>query len=325
MLPTTPAYSGHEITEAFSQAGQPLPMLVNELLIQGGCTFIVADPKAGKTTVALQMALALTSGTPVFGALPVPAPVGVYYFAFETSWHRFGLKGGNMSKAIPYNADLLWFDPKCNGVDATAIPDQDGIIKRVLERSKGEAKLIVIDPAYKMAPGGLGKDEVAGKFCAFLGRLNQETGATVLVLHHSHRPKWQDGKIVKERNPSFGSQWLIAHPDLMLHLEKLEDESGVKLRVTEDREEVCRSEMILRYDNDTGTNYLEATDESLFERLLAWLTRQPKGDEFSTKQIAKALGCSVPSIKRFMGDQAVLSVVTFERKSGKVTLWKRKG
>lgn len=318
-----PPFTGQAIREALSKGGCPLQMLVPELIIDGGCTFIVAGPKVGKTTIALQLVLSLTTGTSIFGGLPVAEPCQVYYFAFETSFHRFINKAEKMQRAIPFDPDLLIFDPNCNGKDATETMVQDFLISRVKAATDKRLKLIVIDPAYKMAPGGLGKDEVAGKFCSFLGRLNQETKAAVLVLHHSHREKWENGKIVTERNPSFGSQWLIAHPDLMLQLEKLEGRDGVRLRVTEDREDICRPEMILAYNSDTGTVTLDGGETSLEQRLYDFLAQQIPGVVLTTKQIAQRLSCSIPSLKREMGSEKIKNVATFIQTAGKATMWKR--
>lgn len=318
-----PPYTGKAIREALAQGGCSLQLLIPELIIQGGCTFIVAGPKVGKTTIALQMSMSLTTATSVFSGLPVAEPCQVYYFAFETSFHRFINKVERMSKSVPFNPDLLVFDPLCNGKDATEAYVQDWLIARIKKSTDSRLRLIVVDPAYKMAPGGLGKDEVAGKFCAFLGRLNQETGAAVLVLHHSHREKWENGKIVVERNPSFGSQWLIAHPDLMLQLEKWEGKEGVRLRVSEDREEICRPEMLLSYNGESGTVTLDTSDLNLAQRLYDFLFRLPQGSTFTTKEIASMLSCSVPSLKREMGGERVKALADFVAQPGKPTVWKR--
>lgn len=318
-----PPFTGKSIREALAKGGCQLQLLIPELIIQGGCTFIVAAPKAGKTTLAIQLAMHLTSGTPVFGALPVAEPCQVYYFAFETSFHRFIAKAERMQRAVPFNPDMLVFDPLCNGKDATDPTTQNQLIARIRSATDNRLRLIIIDPAYKMVPGGLGKDEVAGRFCAFLGRLNQETGAAVLVLHHSHREKWEKGEIVIERNPSFGSVWLIAHPDLMLQLAKVDGKEGVNLRVTEDREEICRPEMFLAYDTDTGTVTLDATDLTLEQRLADCLARLAPGTLLTTRQVANAVSCSIPSLKRLFASERVQKMVELLQAKGKPTVWKR--
>ena len=50
---------------------------------EGALGFIGAAPKAGKTWLGIDIAISVATGTPVFGAFPVPQPLPVLYVALE--------------------------------------------------------------------------------------------------------------------------------------------------------------------------------------------------------------------------------------------------
>lgn len=50
------------LSEVLNLADQPIPWLIDGLLIQGGCSLLAAKPKVGKTTFSRSMALAVSRG-----------------------------------------------------------------------------------------------------------------------------------------------------------------------------------------------------------------------------------------------------------------------
>lgn len=298
-----------------------LSLLIDELLPQGECSFITASPSCGKTTLALQATFHLTTGTPCFGLLDVPRAVPVVYVAFETSVRQFVEKRRRLADAVPYNPDLLWFDPYWSGINVKMEQDTKDFIKHINGLTpKPEA--IVIDPAYKTVVGGLSKDEEGNAFTRFLGKLQAETGAASLVMHHTHREKWEAGKVVIEKNPSFGSQWLIAHPSIMWNVTKWEH--GTKWTISKDRESICRQEMTLHYDAITGASWAptEVNESGVVAKAVAYLKACPVGFEAPTQEVAHKIGCSVGSLRNRISDPALTSIVEFVRKEGRPTVWK---
>lgn len=59
-------------------------------LLYNGLTVFAGRPKSGKSFLALQAAISVAEGSPLFGSLPINMPGGVLYFALEESQTRTG-------------------------------------------------------------------------------------------------------------------------------------------------------------------------------------------------------------------------------------------
>lgn len=55
------------IADVLQMAELPIPWLVDNLLIQGGCSLLAAKPKVGKTTLSRCLALAVARGEQFLG------------------------------------------------------------------------------------------------------------------------------------------------------------------------------------------------------------------------------------------------------------------
>lgn len=324
MLPTNdPPLHGAKMREAIESLDTSLDVIASELIIAGECTMVTAPPGKGKTTLGLQATFHISAGTPVFGILDVPRPVGVYYVAFETNNKRFVDKRRRMKAAVPCNEDLIWFDTKCIGLNVSDHMHCRLFINRVKEAGP-LVKVIVIDPAYKTVAGGLSKDAEGNAFTRFLSMLSDETGCALLVFHHTHRELWQNGKLVTESNPIFGSQWLVAHPSIMWNIEPWE--GGTKWTLTKDREGICRKEIKLNYDEVTGASFSPgaASEVNLIGRLVTLLKTFPRNAQHTTTDLATMLGCSAGSLRNRLNEPELQQLVEFIRPEGKPTIWKIK-
>ena len=169
--------------------------LIPGLLPADGIALLTAPPKAGKTMLACQAALAAREGRSFLGFPPGPA-VNVLYCDHESSTdelqQRFDLL--RRDARDPYALDF------CRDHFQLAKDDDvDGLIEIVLA---GENKLVLIDT---LATYMLGIDEndagAVSKPLHGLRRLQRETGAAILVVAHAPKSE-SNGKIAAKTRGS---------------------------------------------------------------------------------------------------------------------------
>ncbi|MEP4337212.1 MAG: helicase RepA family protein [Roseobacter sp.] len=193
---------------------EALPEL--EYLIQGMLPFpslgvLVGSPTAGKSFMALSMALAVASGLEWLGRKTIQRPV-LYVAAegvlgmklrLQAYRERFGLDDTN----VRFIAEP--FDVR-NESEVRAVLD-------AIAAAKFQPNLIIIDTLARVA---VGADENSakdmGQVVDGLERMKRETGAALLVVHHTRKND------LVER----GSSALRGAADVMISCEKAEGSDG---------------------------------------------------------------------------------------------------
>lgn len=214
-----------------SKAADDLDWLIPGLLPAGALMFIASPPKAGKTWLALVLALCLATGRPVFGEYQVPEPCDVLYVALEGA--RAGLRA-----RIGALARGLGIDPDSDELDRLTIayrPRPFDLIDletaKQLEAEAGDARLVVIDVLRQAARIKENDSADFGLVRDAIEPLLAE-GRTVPILHHFG--KWNDtqaGRTPGERMAGTGA--MFGALDLGFYITK--SESGARrLRVDVD-------------------------------------------------------------------------------------------
>lgn len=83
----------------------PQRYLVDELWPEEALGFISAPPKAGKTWLALALAIAVATGRPLFGSYRVPEPRPVLYIALEGHRNALRARIGALARGIGIDPD----------------------------------------------------------------------------------------------------------------------------------------------------------------------------------------------------------------------------
>ena len=126
-MSTATARVDHAIATADAIAGQPVQvqvqataeswatfrdlsdsepeMLVAELLPSGCLAFIASRPKAGKTWLALSLAISVATGRPYLGRFAVPEPRPVLYIALEGTRAGIRARIGSMARGMGIDPD----------------------------------------------------------------------------------------------------------------------------------------------------------------------------------------------------------------------------
>jgi hypothetical protein len=199
-----------DLAEFLSRPVPPVPWLWRHWIARGDLALIVADPKVGKSLLALGLALATRKGTAFLGDPCERGRVGILDFENpREEVHRrlaaFGL-GPDDVEGLMY-VHMPTFD--------LSSPDSTALLRGlILEHA---LDLLIIDSIRRAAPG-LEENDSAAVSAVFspLRRLSVETGASIAAIHHArkrHADNSTDaGQMVR------GSGDLVASVDTLLYL-----------------------------------------------------------------------------------------------------------
>ncbi len=166
----------------------PLPQWqIDDRIIQGSLTYLAGAPGHGKSFVAVSMAACVSSGHPWFGQQVIQSPV--LYVAAE------GVQGVRKRIRVWEHQNQV----ELSALDVLGMPVQIDIRDPFWAAfghlvREGEYGLIVIDTQARCTSG---KDENAqmemSLVIGLLEELRAETGATILVVHHSSKGSQDPG------------------------------------------------------------------------------------------------------------------------------------
>ena len=203
---------------------EPVRWLVDGLLPANSFCAIFGKPGSYKSFAALGMAAAIATGTEFLGRSTTQGPV--LFIAAEGS---AGLRRRRDSIIKHHNlpADLpIWF-VKAQLNLATTTEDLDLLLQEI-RAIDCKPSLIVIDTWARVTNSAEENSaSEMGAAIAICGTLQQETGACVLIVHHSSKGAEQ----------MRGSSAILAAVDAELYCEKLSKEGGsddrlARLRIT---------------------------------------------------------------------------------------------
>lgn len=317
--------TGLVLAEDMEQLLVELNPLVDQFLYEETATLIAADPGTGKSTIATQLALCLSSGTPLFGVLEVPRPRKVYYLQMEGAYRQSLDRMRHMRQVIALNPDNLCWDAWAV-VNALKESQINQLVERIAKVMRPD--LVVIDPLYMCVSGGLSKDEPASAFVQFSTRLMKDFGCSNLLLHHTTKPTYsqRDGKAVEKEDPFYGSQWIKAHVDTSYYLKAADaQQSGVILERKKDRNGCVLPKLVLQYQPETFTCFMEQDGETrdVVTRVLTYLRscrQQQRETDFY--EVLSAVKCSVRQLRNTQTKPELMAAVEFVERPGKRTIWR---
>ncbi|WIH06942.1 AAA family ATPase [Xanthomonas translucens pv. graminis] len=162
----------------------PPRWLVPGLLVEDSVAAIYGAPESGKSFLALDIAMAVAGGVDWHGRRVTDG--GVLYVAAEgASGLGKRVRAWEIDRGIDVGRFPLWLD---HGEVNLAAEREGGVrafVSDVVEEL-GPLRLVVIDTLNQTAAGA---DENSakdmGRYIASMKRIRDETGATVVVVHHS--------------------------------------------------------------------------------------------------------------------------------------------
>lgn len=221
-----------QLLNSFAEGAAPpsLPWLVRGFLPAGALVQWAADPKTGKSFLALDLALATISGGRWLD-LPIETPGPVVYFDEENSLAVIAERTFALSKGrglVDLDKHLHLFRFRCLGQDIPTWATEARAITRSVR-----PVLVVFDTLLKFAGRPqAGKENDSSLMSAVCGAFRRVAGsATALFIHHLNKDPF--GKSPR------GSSVIVGDPDAVWQLRRPAGRAGrlspVLLTPTESR------------------------------------------------------------------------------------------
>jgi len=258
LSPVSHEFCMTRLSDLLSEKEEHVAWLVDQHLPSGGLSLLAGKPKAGKSTFARCLALAVARGEPFLG---FPTQQGrVFYLALEEK--RMEVRKHFQAMGATATDEII--------VHVAPSP-QDGLAKLRPLAEREQFGLIIVDPLFKLVRVKDGNDYAAMTIALEpLLSLARDTGAHVLAVHHLGKGEREGGDSI------LGSTAIFAAVDTALLLkrtEKYRTLSSIQ-RYGEDLEEIT-----LTLDPETktltaGLSRKEADQEQMATAILKFLQGQ---------------------------------------------------
>lgn len=181
---------------------------------------LVGKEKTGKSIFSMQLACSLTSCHPFLGEYNIPKPLVVAYIQAEGKLADTKWSLERMLRTIPCDQSKLsiFYYP------GLALDTEEGLkyLQDEIDRWQ-RPDVIFLDPLYMLMQGDLIDNKDARKMVFHLRTLSDYYQASLWIVHHAHRPKFdpKKGIILEEGDDAiFGSFVWKAFPDNVYLLER---------------------------------------------------------------------------------------------------------
>jgi hypothetical protein len=272
-------------------------------LIAEGVTLFGGKPKIGKSWMAYDFALAIPSGRPVFGSIPITQG-DVLYLALEDSERR--LKSRLLKKGVHNPPERLTLVTEWPGLDAGCISELEAWADAVERPS-----LVIVD-VLKMVRGGTRANEslydADYRALTGLATFARSRGIAVLVVHHVRKMESDD-----PLESLSGTNGLTGAADSVMVLQRDIGTGNCRLYVR--GRDIEEAEKAVRFVPEIGTWELlgdagEVGRTSEREAILAVLRASEK--PLSAREVADIAGKSYDAVRKTLSRMAHAGEVTKE-------------
>ncbi len=161
------------------------PWLIEDLWVGEGVGIIGAAPKSYKTWIAIEMAIAVSSGTPCFGRFEVPTPGPVIAYFAEDSLPAIRERILAVCSARGLELERLPLQLVAASVlRLDSLADQDRL-REVVEQTR--PRLLVLDPLVRLHGGDENDSGHIGRLLGFLRTLQRDYGTSIVLTHHNRK------------------------------------------------------------------------------------------------------------------------------------------
>ncbi len=266
-------------------------------LIPAGLTLIAGKPKAGKSILALNIGIAVSTGRELFGQINTNQ-CGVVYLALEDSevrlQDRIDMISGYYDSIV--NSDDFKTSLDIQRYDLGGLEYLEKIIK------DKDVKCVIIDTWQRFAPPKTTTEsdyEFTYRVFTELSILAKQNDVALILIHHARKAK-------SDSNYTFdqimGSTGITASVDTMMVLSSAE---GIHKLETTGRD-VESAELLLKFDKETLTYQLKNTpyDDVSPERQAVIDLMDKEKKDFTVSEIADALDVPKENLKGLLSKMA---------------------
>jgi hypothetical protein len=261
----------------------PVRWLLDGLFLAGGAGILGGAPKTGKSFLALDLAVAVASGTPGAGHWAVPTPGPVLLLAAEDPLavvvQRLAALAAARDRALATLPVDLIVEP------VVRLPD--GLARLAATVAQRRSVLLILDPLIRVHRADENSAPEMAAILDGLRTLARDSGCAVLLVHHAR-------KAPAGPSPGHGlrgSSDLHAFGDSNLYLRRLGAEGSLELRIEHRAAASPPPQRVrLRVTDHTARFVVEdgAPVDPLRERLLTLVRRAPA--PLSTATLRQTLG-----------------------------------
>ena len=291
--------------------------LVEDFLHTTCCLMLTGETGKGKSVLAAQLALSLSSGTPLFSSLAISVPRRVYYMQLEGSFPEQLRRLHFMQKVIPVNTNNLYWD-----ADRQTAPLSR--YDRIAKAFSSPPEVVILDPIYKFTGGDLAKAEPALAVVRFSDHLMSSLGCSVVMLHHPHREKLTIyGKPIVEDDFYYGHSFLKNHVEVSYVFKSLdaEGEHGQLIRKKR-REENTLETIDLIYHPETYTcSMLPRTSPLNKREQVEQFLASRTGQTTSFVEVRSQIGLSTQFLRELQAEYEKSGALQVLREPGKRSIW----
>ena len=168
-----------------ASAASCTPWLIDQLWTAQAVGIIGGTPKSYKTWMALEMAVAVASGSACLATFAVPSPGPVLLYAAEDSESALRLRLESL--AAHHRLQLAYLDIRVITADSLRLdrtPDQERLEATLMLHRPA---LLILDPLVRLHAID---ENAAGEIAALLGYLRllqRKTGTAIALVHHSRK------------------------------------------------------------------------------------------------------------------------------------------
>lgn len=251
-----------------AKANEPTPWAFDGFIVKGDQVMIAGAPKAGKTWLALQLALAAASGGQ-FLRWKAAEPLKTLYINMEVGEHmwakRVALQVGGVENALPY-ADRFYSMNDVRSIDVLDPEARRGLAERI---RRGGYEFVVIDVLSRCH---YADENDNGHMKQVLLALRVLCGdATHVVVHHSRKPPLGAEHANLGAASIRGASSIVGEVDMAMTLVVRSGQGAryslqVAARNVQEPEEMLldRSEDMKYYEHDGGDNSIDSILQHAF-------------------------------------------------------------
>ncbi len=251
-----------------AKANEPTPWAFEGFIVKGDQVMIAGAPKAGKTWLALQLALAAASGGQ-FLRWKAAEPLKTLYINMEVGEHmwakRVALQVGGVENALPY-ADRFYSMNDVRSIDVLDPEARRGLAERI---RRGGYEFVVIDVLSRCH---YADENDNGHMKQVLLALRVLCGdATHVVVHHSRKPPLGAEHANLGAASIRGASSIVGEVDMAMTLVVRSGQGAryslqIAARNVQEPDEMLldRSEDMKYYEHEGGDNSIERVIETAF-------------------------------------------------------------
>ena len=192
----------HSARDMFENPVPEPPAIIDGVLRKGAKMICTGDSKSGKTCLLMNLAICIAEGWEWLGHHCMQGRV--LYINMEVMQSDFETRYKSIYKAYEKPAseegknNFDWWNLR-----GKAEP-LDKLAPKIIRRCRSKKYLaIIVDPIYKVQGGDENSAEAIGRFCALFDQIAEETGASMIYVHH-HSKGSAGGKKVADRGSGSG-------------------------------------------------------------------------------------------------------------------------